>query len=235
MKRIWNNVLDAREYLIDEPGEGISLLGFPSVSEDWLIRPEELLTLQFPGLADFAEVHTRVVGHARNREVCLVKLEAEESETEPSYFVSFGSRSTPSENLSFRLGLPPPDWSRLTRLSFSFSSKFITFAETFSDFCFGSGDWTPLLLPAPEWTRLDLAFPADAHGNVILPSPLATEGDAFLVIQQNYWGIVSLLDKNGQLWLADSSKGSMIKAPMTLGDWIDRELTQTPQPRSIAS
>lgn len=58
--------------------------------------------------------------------------------------------------------------------------------------------------------------------------------DDYLIIQSNYWGVLTLVSKPGDLWLANSAGEVVATTDASIAAWIDRELSGGAQPRHAA-
>ena len=83
---------------------------------------------------------------------------------------------------------------------------------------------------APEFLDRLRAFEADLFVVVSYGVILSEE---FLAIQLNYYGILTLMAKTGELWLAHCGGGGAAPARISLDDWIDAELRGRDQPQSV--
>ena len=61
------------------------------------------------------------------------------------------------------------------------------------------------LLPPSKWNEVGAFFGRSSTGHVFVPETIRDNLDDYLIIQSNYWGVLTLLSKAGDLWLANSA------------------------------
>ena len=239
MRKVWNPASDIWEFYYSAADIDQKSLtpDFPEQAAGWLTDPRTTLWQRLPHVARFQEIAVGLQSLGVQGDVCLVKITEEDTSEVLAFFVAFGcetSTPTPSRPIFLRLDVGKANWQRLHRLGFACPTLFQEFADTFPGLRLGTIDSPDVLLPPSKWNEVGAFFGRSSTGHVFVPETIRDNLDDYLIIQSNYWGVLTLLSKAGDLWLANSAGDVAAPTDVSIAAWIDRELSGGTQPRHAA-
>jgi hypothetical protein len=226
----WMNIVDFPPSVAD-----FNSLCFPETAIVWAKETEQQIELLINHkLQDFHDLQSFVKEQFENQQVKFIKIDTKNS----AHYVCFGDDPDGLENsISFRID---QDWNNFVfpqNFDENITEYLKSLVISLSGAIIGRLDFPEIIL-SKEWLgNPKVCYGYDGKGNIVNSNSIQKSIDDYFLLAKDYWGIATIIDKFGTVWLWNTRNKREFEIQQTglnVKEWFQAELQnpfrQRPKP-----